>query len=101
MFTKSIWSAVINEKRETEMEADNAMDKYAVCVKRIKTNFGHLPLGENVRFAKIIFHFLRGVYAVCNVHVTRMALVMAMDANSMQTGTHRKIWYNRNFETPI
>ena len=30
---KNIWKLTVNEELETEMEPDNVMDKYAVCVK--------------------------------------------------------------------
>ena len=45
----------MNEELETEMEPDNVMDKYAVCVKKNTSIVGHLPLGKNGKFAKMIF----------------------------------------------
>ena len=36
------------------------MDKYAVAVKKDGKIVGHLPLRKNGKFAKRIFHFLRG-----------------------------------------
>ena len=41
------------------MEPYNVIDKYAVCVKKNNVIVGHLPLGKDGRFAKIIFYFLR------------------------------------------
>ena len=49
----------MNEELETEMEPDNVMDKYAACVKKNTSIVGHLPLGKNGKFAKMIFYFLR------------------------------------------
>ena len=49
----------MNEELETEMEPDNVMDKYAVCVKKKTCIVGHLPLGKNGKFAKMIFYFVR------------------------------------------
>ena len=48
----------MNEELETEMEPDNVMDKYAACVKKNTSLVGHLPLGKNGKFAKIVFCFL-------------------------------------------
>ena len=56
---KNIWKPTVNEELETEMEPDNVMDKYAVCVKKKTCIVGHLPLGKNGKFAKMIFYFLR------------------------------------------
>ena len=41
------------------MEPDDFLDKYAVCVKKNNVIVGHLLLGKDGRFAKIMFHFLR------------------------------------------
>ena len=41
------------EESETEMEPDNVMDKYAVCVKKSTSIVEHLPLGKNGKFAKM------------------------------------------------
>ena len=38
---------------ETEMEPDNVMGKYAVCVKKNTSIVGHLPLGKNGKSAKM------------------------------------------------
>ena len=56
---KNIWKPTVNEDLETEMEPDNVMGKYAVCVKKNTSIVGHLPLGKNEKFAKMIFYFLR------------------------------------------
>ena len=42
-----------------EIEPRNSVDKYAVAVKKDEKVVGHLPLGENGKFAKIFFYFLR------------------------------------------
>ena len=51
---KNIWKATVNEELETEMEPSNVMDIYAVCVKKNTSIVGHLPLGKNGKFAKMI-----------------------------------------------
>ena len=56
---KNIWKPTVNEELETEMEPDNVMDKYAVCVKKNTSIVRHLPLGKNGKFAKMMFYFLR------------------------------------------
>ena len=56
---KNIWKPTMIEELKTEMEPDNVMDKYAVCVKKNTSIVGHLPLGKNGKFAKMIFYFLR------------------------------------------
>ena len=53
------------------MEPDNVVDKYAVCVKKNNVIVGHLPLGKDVRFVKMILYFLRADrYAECKVIIT-------------------------------
>ena len=53
------------------MEPDNVVDKYAVCVKKSNVIVGHLRLGKDGRFAKMIFYFLRADrYAECKVIIT-------------------------------
>ena len=56
---KNIWKPTVNEELETEMEPDNVIDKYVICVKKNTSIVGHLPLGKNGKFAKMIFYFLR------------------------------------------
>ena len=68
---KNIWKLTVNEELETEMEPDSGMDKCAVCVKKNTSIEGHLPLGKNVKFAKMIFYFLRADQdAECKVVIT-------------------------------
>ena len=47
---KDQWKPFINEKLTTEMELDNVVDKYAVCVKKSNVIVGHLRLGKDGRF---------------------------------------------------
>ena len=56
---KNIWKPTVNEELETEMEPDNVIDKYVICVKKNTSIVGHLHLGKNGKFAKMIFYFLR------------------------------------------
>ena len=56
---KNIWNPTVNEQWETEIEPDNVMDKYAVWVKKNTSIVGHLTLGKNGKFVKMIFYFLR------------------------------------------
>ena len=51
---KNIWKPTVNEELETEMEPDNVMDKYVVCVKKNTSIVGQLPLGKNGKFVKMI-----------------------------------------------
>ena len=68
---KNIWKPTVNEELETEMEPDNVMDKYAVCVEKNTFIVGHLPLGKNGKFPKMIFYFLRADQdAECKVVIT-------------------------------
>ena len=68
---KDLWKPFINEELTTAVEPDNVVDKYAVCVKKNNVIVGHLPLGKNERFAKMIFYFLRANrYAECKVIIT-------------------------------
>ena len=56
---KNIWKPTVSEELETKLDPDDVMDKYAVCVKKNTSIVGHLPLGKNGKFAKMIFYFLR------------------------------------------
>ena len=68
---KDLRKTFINEKLTTATEPDNIADKYAVCVKKNNVIVGHLPLCRDVRFAKMIFYFLRAErYAECKVIIT-------------------------------
>ena len=76
---------------ETEMELDNVMDKYAVCIKKNTSIVGHLPLGKNGKFAKMIFYFLRADQdAECKV-VTTGKEVSLDDGDGMQVPCKLKI----------
>ena len=56
---KNIWKLTVNEELETKTEPDNVMNKYAVCVKKNTSIVGHLPLGKNGEFTKMIFYFFK------------------------------------------
>ena len=67
----------MNEELETEMEPDNVIDIFAVCVRKNTSTVGHLPLGKNGKFAKI-FYFLRADQdAECKVVVTAKKSILA------------------------
>ena len=75
---KNIWKPTVNEELETEMEPDNVIDIFAVCVRKNTSTVGHLPLGKNVKFAKMIFYFLRADQdAECKVVVTANESILA------------------------
>ena len=57
---KDIWTPKQGEQLDVLIEADNRMDKFAVCVKINETIVGHLKKGISARFAKTIFYFLCG-----------------------------------------
>ena len=57
------------------------MDKYAVAVKKDGKIVGHLPLRKNGKFAKRIFHFLRG-----DITVTGKAVNLADDDDDDDDG---------------
>ena len=88
---KNIWKLTVNEELETEVEPDNVMDKYAVCVKKNTSIERHLPLGKNVKFAKMIFYFLRAdQYAECKVVITGKDVNLG-DGDGMQVPCKLKI----------
>ena len=63
------------KNRYGEVEPHNPVDKYAAAVKKDEKVVGHLPLGENGKFAKTIFYFLRvDPYGECNITVTGKAV---------------------------
>ena len=67
-----------------EIEPHNSVDKYAVAVKKDEKMVGHLPLGENEKFAKTTFSFLRAdPYGKCNITVTGKAVNLG-DGDGMQ-----------------
>ena len=87
----NIWKKTVNEELETEMEPDNVMDKYAVYVKKNTYIVGHLPIGKNGKFVKMIFYFLRADQgAVCKVVVTGKEVNLG-DADGMQVPCKLKI----------
>ena len=64
---KDLWKPFINEDLATAMEPDNVV----VFVKKNNVIVGHLPLGKDGRFAKMLFYFLRADrYAECKVKIT-------------------------------
>ena len=67
-----------------EIEPQNPVNKYAAAVKKYEKVVGHLPLGENGKFAKAIFYFLRAdPYRKCNITVTGKAVNLG-DGDGMQ-----------------
>ena len=56
---KSVWTPTLQEQVYGEIEPHNPVYKYAVEVKKDEKVVGHLQLGENEKFAKTIFYFLR------------------------------------------
>ena len=56
---KNTRKPTVNEELETDTEPENVMDKYGACVKKNTYIVGHLPLGKNWNFSKMIFYFLR------------------------------------------
>ena len=81
----------MNEELETKMEPDNAMDKYAACVKKNTSIVRHLPLDKNGKFAKMIFYFLRADQdAECEVVVTGKEVNLG-DEDGMQVPCKLKI----------
>ena len=53
---KSVWTPTLQEQVVyREIAPHNPIDKYAVAVEKDEKVIGHLPLGENGKFAKRIF----------------------------------------------
>ena len=53
------------------MKPDDCVDKFAVCVGKGKTVFGHLKKGNSGKFAKTNFYFLRSdTYCNCYAEVS-------------------------------
>ena len=93
---KDQWRPVINKELTTAMEPDKAFDMYAVCVKKNNVIVGHLPLGKDGRFAKMIFYFLRAdKYAECKVIITSKKVNLG-DGNGMQVPCLLKISGTKN-----
>ena len=88
---KNTWKPTVNEELETEMEPNNVMNKYAVCVKKNTSIVGHLPLGKNGKFAKMIFCLLRvDQDAECKVVITGKKVNLG-DGDGMQVPCKLKI----------
>ena len=81
---KSVWTPTPQEQVYGEIEPHNSVDKYAVAVKKDEKVVGHLPLGENGKFAKTIFYSLRpDPYGKCDITVTAIAVKLG-DGDGMQ-----------------
>ena len=81
---KSVWTPTLQQKVYGEIEPHNPVDKYAAVVKKDEKVVGYLPLGENGKFAKTIFYFLRAdPYGKCNITVTGKAVNLG-DGDGMQ-----------------
>ena len=79
-----MWTPTLQEQLYGEIELHNPVDKYAVVVKKDEQVVGHLPLGENGKFAKTIFYFLLAdTYGKCNITVTRKTVSLG-DGDVMQ-----------------
>ena len=50
----------IGGSHDAQIETNNPVDNYAVCIRKFGKVVGHLKKGENGKFAKAIFFFLRG-----------------------------------------
>ena len=93
---KDLQKPFINEELTTAMELDNVVDKYAVCVKKNNVIVGHLPLGKDGRFGKMIFYFLRADrYAECKVIINGKAGNLG-DGEGMQVPCLLKISGTKN-----
>jgi len=67
------WNPVINEELQTRREPENVNDALAVCVLKGEQIVGHLKKGDNGRFARTVFYFLRAnPRNRCVVRVTGM-----------------------------
>ena len=81
---KSVWTPTLQEQVYGEMEPHKPVDKHAVAIKKDEKVVGHLPLGENGKFAKTIFYFLRAdPYGKCNITATGKAVNLG-DGDEMQ-----------------
>ena len=60
------------KNRSTEREPRDLVDQYVVCVKKNNEIVGHLQLGNDGKFAKTVFYFLRAdEYGSCDVLIKR------------------------------
>ena len=57
---KDTWTTEIGESHDAQLETNNPVDKNAVCIQKFGKVVWHLKKGENDKFAKAIFFFLRG-----------------------------------------
>ena len=63
---KEIWNPVKGEILDTRMEPENPTDKYTVCAENNGKFVVHLTKGNNARFSKTIFFFMRtDEYGLC------------------------------------
>ena len=81
---KSVWTLTLQEQVYGEIEPHNPVDNYAAAIKKDEKVVGHLALGENGKFAKTVFYFLRAdPYGKCNITVTGKAVNLG-DGDGMQ-----------------
>ena len=93
---KDLRKSFINKELTTAIEPNNVVDKYAVCIKKNNVIVGHLSLGKDGRFAKMIFYFLRSDrYAEYKVTVTGKE-VNLHDGERMQVPSSLKISGTKN-----
>ena len=73
------------EKFCKQYQANNAVDKYAVCVLKDGEVVGHLKRGKLGRFAKTIFYFLEAdQHSSCSVIIKADKAVNVGDGEGMQ-----------------
>ena len=56
---KEIWNPKLGEELNVRIEANNLVDKFALCVEKDGNIVGHLKKGVSGKFAKTVFYFLR------------------------------------------
>ena len=67
------------------------MDKYVGCVKKNTSMVGHLPLGKNGKFSKMIFYSLRADQdAECKLAIAGKVVILG-DGDGMQVTCKLKI----------
>ena len=90
----------INEELTSGMEPDHVVDKYAVCVKKNNVIVGHLPLGQDRRFVKMIFYFL-GVdrYAECKIIITGKKVNLGDEEGMQVPCLLNKDFWNKKYVT--
>ena len=57
---KDLWNTEIGESLDAEIEPNNPVDKYAVCIRKSGKVVGDLKKGAVGRFSKTLFFFLKG-----------------------------------------